>query len=161
MRGKTPIRREGGNLISKVHQLSGRLFARILKEHGVNELNPAQGRIIYELWREDGISHGQLAARTKLDKSTLALMLERLERQGQLRRNRDPQDARRRVLRLTEKNRAVHAAYEAASKEMVSVFYRGLPEAGIDAFEASLRKILANVESALEDRAARVSQADR
>ncbi len=160
MRGKNRARREGGNLISKIHQLSGRLFARILKEHGVGELNPAQGRIIYELWKEDGIGQGLLAARTKLDKSTLALMLERLERQGQLKRERDPRDARRKVLRLTEKNRAMHAAYEAASREMLSVFYRGLSEVSIDAFEATLRKILANVESAMEARAARASRPD-
>jgi DNA-binding MarR family transcriptional regulator len=149
LRRRNPVTREGGNLISKVHQLAGRLFARVLKEHGVDELNPAQGRIIYELWKEDGISQAQLAARTKLDKSTLALMLDRLERQHQVLRDRDPHDARRRVLRLTEKNRAMHAAYSAASKQMVSLFYRGLSDPEIDAFEETIRKVLANLEDAL------------
>ncbi len=149
-RSRNPGLREGGNLISKVHQLAGRLFARVLKEHGVEELNPAQGRIIYELWREDGISQAELGARTKLDKSTLALMLGRLEQHGQLRREQHPTDRRRRVLRLTEKNRALHAAYLAASRDMSSYFYRGLSSAEIDAFEATLRKILASLEGALK-----------
>ncbi len=148
MRRKRAAPREGGNLVSKVHQLSGRIFARILKAHGVEELNPAQGRIIYELWKQDGIGQAELAARTKLDKSTLALMLDRLERRGQLRRGRDARDGRRRVLRVTEENRAMHPAYRAASREMASLFYGGMSKAEIDAFEATLRKVLANLERA-------------
>ncbi len=130
--------------------MSGRLFARVLKKHGVDELNPAQGRIIYELWKEDGISQAELAARTKLDKSTLAIMLERLERQGHLRRDRHPNDKRLRVLRLTEKNRALHAAYFRASKEMTLHFYGELSKVEIDVFEKTLRKILAGLEEALK-----------
>jgi len=96
--------------VAKVHQLAGRAFARILKAHGVDELNRAEGRIIYELWKEDGISQGQLAARTRLDKSTLALMLDRLEAQGQLRRTRDASDARRRIVTSPKCAPAFHAA---------------------------------------------------
>ncbi len=140
--------REGGNLVAKIHQIGGRLFARILKAHGVDELNPAQGRIVYELWKEDGISQAQLASRTRLDKSTLALMLGRLERQGQLRRESDARDARRRIIRLTARNRAMHGAYARASERMTAIFYRGMGDAEIDAFEATLRKVLGNLEAA-------------
>jgi MarR family len=82
--------REGGSLVSRAHQISGRVFARVLKEYGIDELNPAQGRILFELWKEDGLSQAELAQRTRLDKSTLALMLDRLEEdranQGRVRR---------------------------------------------------------------------------
>jgi len=138
--------REGGNLVSKVHQISGRVFARILKEHGIDELNPAQGRILYVLWMEDAITQAELAARTKLDKSTLTLMLDRLEEQGQIVRERDPEDSRRRLVRTTERNRALHGAYALASEEMNALFYRGLSESEIDAFEQTLLKILSNLE---------------
>ncbi len=139
--------REGGNLVAKIHQLGGRVFGRILKAHGVDELNPAQGRIIYELWKEDGISQAELASRTRLDKSTLTLMLDRLENQGQLRRESDPADARRRIVSLTPGNRAMHAAYTCASKEMIGIFYHGMTDAEIDAFEATLQKVLRNLEA--------------
>lgn len=142
-------KREGGALVSKVHQLSGRAFARILKAHGLDELNPAQGRILYALWREDQISQAELAARTKLEKSTLTLMLDRLEKQGQIERRPDPSDARRRLVCTTEKNRALHGAYEAASAEMLERFYRNIEETEIGAFERTLKKILANLEEAI------------
>ena len=46
--------REGGFLMAKIHQTAGRIFTRLLKEHGISEINPAQGRIMFVLWREDG-----------------------------------------------------------------------------------------------------------
>ena len=141
---------EGGNLIDKAHVLGRRLFGRLLKEHGVDELNPAQGRIIYELWKEDGLSQADLAARTKLDKSTLSPALVRLEEQGQLVRERDPADARRHLIHLTEKNRASHAAYLAASEAMISRFYAGFSPEEIAVFEEALRRLIANLESAMQ-----------
>jgi len=138
--------REGGNLVSRIHQVSGRVFSRILKQHGIDELNPAQGRILYELWKEDSLSQTELAFRTKLDKSTLALMLDRLEADGQIERVQDDADARRKFISATAENRKLHGEYEKASAEMIDMFYDGLSETEIDRFEKTLRKVLANIE---------------
>ena len=141
-----PLMREGGNLVSRIHQVSGRVFSRILKDHNIDELNPAQGRILYELWKEDSLSQTELAFRTKLDKSTLALMLDRLERDGQIERIRADGDARRKFIRATAENRKLHGEYEKASLEMIGLFYDGLTETEIDRFEKTLRKVLSNLE---------------
>lgn len=138
--------REGGSLVSRVHLLSARVFSRILKERGLGELSPGQGRILYELWKEEPISQGELAARTKLDKSTLALMLDRLEEAGQIERTSDRADARRRLVGTTTANRALHGAYEDASREMTELFYRGIGDTEINRFERTLAKIIANLE---------------
>lgn len=138
---------EGGTLLSQANQLSGRVFARVLKRHGLSDINPGQGRILFALWREDGLSQVELAKRTKLDKSTLALMLERMEKQGQVSRRADPKDSRIRIVSLTEANKALHAAYAAASREMTGIFYAGMDPGEIDAFEAALRRVVANLES--------------
>ena len=74
--------RQGGFILSKIHQLSGRIFTRMLKDHGVNEINPAQGRILFVLWCHDGISINELAKETSLGKSTMTSMLDRLEQMG-------------------------------------------------------------------------------
>jgi len=137
---------EGGSLVSQLHQLSGRVFAKVLKRHGLSEINPAQGRILYALWKEDGLSQVDLAKRTKLDKSSLTLMLDRLEKQGQLRRESSPLDSRIRIVRLSQENKALHAAYKAASEEMSGFFYRGFTAGEIAAFEDCLRRIISNME---------------
>jgi MarR family transcriptional regulator, organic hydroperoxide resistance regulator len=146
--------RSGGLLVSQAQQLGGRVFSRILKEHGIDELNPAQGRIVFSLWQEDGLAQNELARRVKLDKSGLALMLDRLEERGQIERKPDPSDARKKRVYLTAANRRLHAEYAKASAEMNALYYRGLSESEIDGFEASLAAIVANLESALAEREA-------
>jgi MarR family transcriptional regulator, organic hydroperoxide resistance regulator len=141
---------EGGVLVAQAHQLAGRLFSRILKEHGIDELNPAQGRIVYALWREDGLTQGELATRTKLDKSTLTLMLTRLEEAGQVVRKAASSDARIRRVYLTARNRKLHETYRAASEEMFSHYYKGLRGSEIAVFESMLRLIIGNLEAALD-----------
>lgn len=140
---------EGGVLVAQTHQLAGRLFSRILQEHGIGELNPAQGRIIFALWRQDGLTQAELAIRTKLDKSTLTLMLGRLEEAGQILRKTDAADARLRRVHLTARNRKLHETYRAASEEMFRHYYRGLKKAEIAAFESTLRRLIANLEEIL------------
>lgn len=139
--------RQGGFLVSKVHRLSGRVFSRLLRERNV-EINSAQGRVLFALWREDGVQIGELARRTALGKSALTSMLDRLEAQGYVERARDPRD--RRAIRIvrTDKDRAMETAYRGVSDEMNAIYYAGFSAAEIERFEGALARILANLETA-------------
>ena len=137
--------RQGGFLIAKIHQVAGRIFARKLKEHGVDEINPAQGRIMFVLWQEDGISIQELAKRTSLGKSTLTSMLDRLERSGHLRRVRSAKDRRQILIRRTRKDKALESLYVEVSRDMTKLFYGGFSPAEIDRFEKHLKRILDNL----------------
>jgi DNA-binding MarR family transcriptional regulator len=134
--------REGGFLMAKVHQIAGRIFARKLKEQGIEEINPAQGRILFVLWKEDGIPISELARRTALEKSTLTSMLDRLEESGFVERVRSIEDRRTILVRRTEKDEACQKVYVEVSKEMNELFYAGLSEREVDEFEGVLRHIL-------------------
>jgi DNA-binding MarR family transcriptional regulator len=138
------IKRQGGFLISKIHRLSGRVFARMLREYDI-EINPAQGRILFVLWREDGIPIRELANRTSLGKSTLTSMLDRLEEAGYIARERSESDRRVVLVRRTDKDRAAQAAYERVSAAMSGVFYRDLSDDEIGTFERTLERILDNL----------------
>ena len=140
--------REGGSLVAQAHRLGARVFARILKEQGEEELNPAQGRILYELWKEDGLIQGELAKRTKLDKSSLALALDKMETEGRIRREKVEGDGRARAIFMSASTKKMKTAYDAASAQMIAVFYAGMAAKEIDAFEAGLRKVIANLEAA-------------
>ena len=135
-------------LIAKVHYLAGRIFARKLKAHDLNEINPAQGRILFALWQEDGVPIQKLAQRTALGKSTLTSMLDRLEEAGFVRREADAED--RRVIRIwrTEKDRSFQAAYLEVSQEMQDLFYAGFSRAEIEHFEEMLLRLLDNLTDA-------------
>ena len=135
---------QGGFLISQIHQLGGRIFARKLRQHGI-ELNPAQGRIMFVLWRNDGISITELARQTSLGKSTLTSMLDRLEQAGYVRRVPSPQDRRVILIERTEKDRVFQELYVQVSEEMVALFYDGFSDAEVETFERFLVRILDNL----------------
>ncbi|MBE0636204.1 MarR family transcriptional regulator [Candidatus Bipolaricaulota bacterium] len=135
---------QGGFLISKIKHLSGRIFARMLKEHGI-EINPAQGRIMFVLWQYDAIPIRTLALETGLGKSTLTSMLDHLEVSGFIVRERSDMDRRVILVKRTDKDRAWQSRYEQVSREMTEIYYAGLSSAEIEGFEQTLNKILSNL----------------
>lgn len=136
---------QGGFLISQVKQLSGRAFERILAEQNIDAFNGAQGRILYILWQQDGISIRDLSRETGLAVTTLTSMLDRMEVSGLIRRIPDERDRRRTLLFLTEKSRMLQTPYDAVSAQMEALFYRGFSAQEIEAFESCLRRIAYNL----------------
>lgn len=137
--------RHGGFFVSRIHQLQGRLFSKMLKDQGISEINPAQGRILFVLWQEDGIQLNLLAKRTALGVSTLTRMIDRLEEQKQVLRVADKVDRRKARVFLTRENRKMRAAYDAVSDRMSELFYHGFSEADIQKTERFLSRILENL----------------
>ena len=137
--------REGGFLITKIHQITNRIFNQMLKDYGIEELNSGQGRILFALWQEDNIPIRALSIKTQLTKSSLTTMLDRLESAGYLKRERDENDRRQFIVKLSEKSKNLQIKYVDVSKKMTELFYGTLTEEEIDQFEASLRKILNNL----------------
>ena len=137
--------RQGGFLIAKIHQVAGRIFARKLKEHRIEGINPAQGRIMFVLWRQDGVPINELAKRTALGKSTLTSMLDRLEQAGYLVRVPSSKDRRQILIKRTDKDRALERVYVRASQEMTKLFYADFSPTEIDRFERDLQRILDNL----------------
>ena len=93
----------GGFLVTKVKQLSDRVFEKILNEKKIDAFNGAQGRILYVLWQGDGISIKALSDQCGLAITSLTSMLERMEKQGLLRRESDEKDKRKTLLFLTDR----------------------------------------------------------
>ena len=136
--------RQAGFLMAKIRQVGERVFDRRLRESGI-EINPAQGRIMFVLWRNDGISIQELAVKTQLGKSTLTSMLDRLEAMGYVRRQR-PEDARRKgfIFRPPQdRTQAPRSAQFPATR--IELWYKGFSPGEIETFEAYLQRILDNL----------------
>ncbi len=135
----------GGFLITKIKQLQGRIFEKLLAQHNISEFNGAQGRILFILWEKDDISITELAEKTGLAKTTLTSMLDRMEKQGHIERIYSPTDRRSVKIRLTEAARNFREQYEQVSVEMSHIFYRGFSDEEILTLETGLRKVLKNL----------------
>ncbi len=137
--------REGGFLISKIKQISGRVFDKKLKKYGIGDLNTAQGRIIFSLWQHDNMPITELARQTALGKTTLTSMLDRLEQSGYIVRKVDGRDKRKTLVALSEKSKLLENRYTVVSQDMTSLFYEGLSDTQVDEFEITLKHILSNL----------------
>jgi DNA-binding MarR family transcriptional regulator len=137
----------GGFLTAKIHQLSGRIFSKILKKNGINEINPAQGRILFVLWENDEIPIIELSKKTQLEKSTLTTMLDRLEKEGFIQRIASKEDRRKIIIKRTNKDKSFQNTYYKISDEMSELFYKDFSEKEITQFEDYLKRILDNLEA--------------
>lgn len=141
-------RTEGGALISRIHQICGRVWFSVLKKHGMETLSGARGRVIFALWMEDGVPIRALSEKTGIGKAALTGILSRLERDGFVTRSTDSGDRRSTLIFLTGKDKPLRTRIARASSEMNAVFYRGFSKAEISAFEEQLRRILQNCRDA-------------
>ena len=135
----------GGFLISKIKQIQGRVFEKLRTEHGIDQFNGAQGRILFVLWEIDNIPIHELSDKTGLAKTTLTGMLDRLEASGHIRRAFDPQDRRKVNILLTEASRGLKSQYDDVSRKMSELFYEGFADEEILQFENCLARILKNL----------------
>ncbi|MFX1282001.1 MAG: MarR family winged helix-turn-helix transcriptional regulator [Promethearchaeota archaeon] len=137
--------RSAGYLIAKIHQISGRIFTKKLKKYKIFDINPSQGRILFALWKEDGLSIVELGKKTALSKSTLTSMLDRLEESDHLKRVPSEDDRRKILIFLTEKNKKLQSKYIAVSREMTDLYYMGFSVEETDQFELYLQRLLNNL----------------
>ena len=140
------MKTNGGFLVTKIKQLSDRIFEKILAKKNVDAFNGAQGRILYVLWQQDGISIKTLSDQSGLAITSLTTMLERMEKSGLICRRQDDADKRKTLLYLTDLAKALKDDYDAVSEEMGNIYYKGFSEDEIQQFEKYLDRIRANLE---------------
>ena len=143
------LEREGFFLIARIKQVGDRAFERIIMEKNIDIFNGAQGRILYILWKQDGIPIKELSKQTGLAMSSLTTMLNRMEAAGLIHRQRGEKDRREILIFLTETSRTLELDYKIMMHEINSVYYRDFDMWDIMIFESYLRRILENVEDAL------------
>ncbi len=141
------MKTNGGFLVTKIKQLGDRIFEKILGEKNIDAFNGAQGRILYVLWQEDGISIKSLSEKCGLAITSLTTMLERMENHGLISRVQAETDKRKTLLYLTEKSRSLKSEYDAVSEKMSAIYYEGFSDKEVTQFEHYLERIRKNLEA--------------
>ena len=95
-----------------------------------------QRLVVRIVGRFPGLSAAQLAGLLHIDPSTLTGVLRRLERQGLIRRRRDPRDGRRWLLGLTARGRLVDSQMKGTVEAAV---HATMNEVGLADLEAARR----------------------
>lgn len=112
-----------------------RLFALALHERiAPLGLAPAQFMTLLELWEKDGLTQKDLVQRLDIEQATMANTLKRMERDGLIRREPDPDDRRSQLIRLTPEARALEGPAKDAAQAVNAKALAGLLDDERDTF---------------------------
>ncbi|MGB6087568.1 MarR family winged helix-turn-helix transcriptional regulator [Parvibaculum sp.] len=120
--------------------LMTKLYKPLLDEIG---LTYPQYLAMLTLWEEDGVTVSALGARLHLDSGTLTPLLKRLEKAGLLTRERNEEDERQVLVRLTQEGRALKKRAADIPRKIVAATGANLPE--IINLRKRLKKLRANL----------------
>jgi DNA-binding MarR family transcriptional regulator len=132
-----------GHLIRRVQQVHNAVFAEVVSDP---DLTTPQFAVLSVLYCNPNIDQVELAQRLGIDRSTIADLAGRLEDRRLIKRTRDKNDRRRKVLRLTA---AGESLYLETFPEVIEVGRRiiePLSERERAAFMKSLAKIISAFE---------------
>ena len=130
-----------------VGRLSRRMAAemdRRMREHG---LTFAQAAVMSRLWWQDGLSQSDLQEQVGVDASTLTGLLQRMTRQGLVRRHRDAADARALRVYLTPRGRALRPELTPEAESLNARFFQGFSAGERTIFLEFMLRALHNMES--------------
>jgi DNA-binding MarR family transcriptional regulator len=131
-----------GFLLAKASQRWNALLHERFVRHGYPEVRPAYGSILVPLFEEDGLRVGELGRRAGLAKQTMTTMVRLLERDGLVRRERDPDDGRASVVSLTARARSFRPVAEAVLAELEELVASRLTETQRAALQSALKEVV-------------------
>lgn len=105
--------------------LMTKLYKPLLDQIG---LTYPQYLAMLALWEEDGVTVSTLGARLYLDSGTLTPLLKRLEKAGFLTRERNEEDERQVLIRLTQEGRALKKRAIDIPRKIIAATGANVPE---------------------------------
>ncbi|MFI0487142.1 MarR family winged helix-turn-helix transcriptional regulator [Actinomadura sp. 9N215] len=133
-----------GRLFGLASRLAHPVFSRIIEKHGIS---PAGFFVLRMLIVEDGLRPGEVAKRLLVTPATITSVVDTLERNGHVRRERSYRDRRGVMLRITDSGRQLLAEKSKPIGRDLSQVYDVVDEAD----EAAVRRFLVGLIKRFED----------
>ncbi len=119
---------------------------RTLASSGMEQVRPAYLGVLLILWTGDGMRSVDLARRVGLEPSSMTGLLDRMERDGLLKRRADPDDRRAQRIYLTEVGREAEGPVNGVVDQAVREVLGDIPAEDVEHLSATLRQILDNAD---------------
>lgn len=118
-------------------------LSNLLETH---DISFSQLPFIMALYVESGITQDALAAQVQVDKAIATRVLKQLEVKGMITRERGPNDARARLVFVTEKARAIEMVLIQIIKEWNDILLEGVSEEELETLKFIQAKMIHNAE---------------
>jgi DNA-binding MarR family transcriptional regulator len=116
-------------------------FMERIADSGVH---PAESYVLHELWQEAPLSQSELSRRLDIGNATVGQTLKRLERDGFVARDRNGDDKRVVMVRLTERGRRARLRFYHAAESQIAEVECLLGPADAKRFRALLTRLIAH-----------------
>jgi DNA-binding MarR family transcriptional regulator len=134
-----PIDDNLGYLVNRAARLMAQMFSRRLQRHGVAL---AQWAILLFLYAKDGQTQRQLSRVVAIEPPTVARTIDRMVRDGLVRREPHPHDGRATRIRLTPRALAIRDELAAASMAGNELAARPLSADELETLKTLLRRVI-------------------
>lgn len=147
-----------GYLAGRVKRELTRLLARNLCDAG-GEITAEQFRLLMMLWLEDGRNQQDLADLYGKDKTSIARMLQTMERHGLIVRVPDEKDKRNNLLYITQRGLEIRARLFPALQSSLQETEAGIGAEELETCKSVLRKMVDHL-SQINDEACKGNKGD-
>ena len=131
-------------LISRASLVVAWGLRRTLAATGIEQVRPAYMGVLLILWSGDGMRSVDLARKVGLEPSTMTGLVDRMERDGLLKRRADPDDRRAQRIYLTDLGREVEQPVNGVVDTAVEQVLGDIAPEDIEHLSTTLRQVLDN-----------------
>ena len=133
-------------LMGRIHELTQKWLRRELASAGLPGVAPSHGDVLALLFMKGEATMHELAAFAHRTKATTTVLVDKLEAMDFVRRAKSGDDARTKVVVLTERGEALKDDFERISSKLVSMVYAPIGKTGGEKLERLLNKVLVSLE---------------
>ena len=111
-----------------------------LEKAGLKGIVPSHGDVLRHLFNKGPCNMGELARSVKRTKSTMTVLIDKLEKEGYVQKSPDPVDSRGVLVELTEKGTALEPVFEQISQGLFEKLTSKLTNQELETLNRLLQK---------------------
>ena len=112
-------------MVAAIRRLANEHMLRQLSDLGLEGLGPSHAGILGRLFHHGDMAMAEIAAAIRRDKSTVTTLVRKLEALGYVSRHKASDDARKSLVSLTPKGRALRPGYERIVRDLTAQALEG------------------------------------
>lgn len=131
-------------LSSKIREAGNAFLINKLKEQGFDNLAPSHGDILAVLYKYEKLTMKEIADKIHRTKATVTVLVDKLEKENLVKREKSTEDNRSTYIVLTQKSIDLKPVFEKIAEELNAMLYKGFAEDEAKQLDLLLEKMLKN-----------------
>lgn len=133
------------SLSAKIREAGNAFLIKKLKEQGFENLAPSHGDILAVLYRYEKLTMKEIADKIHRTKATVTVLVDKLEKENLVKREKSAEDSRITYIVLTQKSIHSKPIFEKIADELNAMLYKDFTADEAKLLDSLLEKMLKNV----------------